>query len=184
MASLQHGALYTFDVHFSYLKQVGVTTTNDLQYLAEFYEAVGGGLGLFQFNPAQSNLENTSVVHDITQLQNGFFGTGDGITTTFPLWRSTAALGGGVVTLVEQIQNVTALSGVYVGGVLLSPSLYTQSNFPAVVTFTTPPALGATLAWEGSYNYLVQFSEDTQDFEEFSYQLWSLKSLKLESVNL
>ena len=183
-ATLQQGTIFEFDLHWNYLKNNGVTTANDQQYLQEFYEAIGGGFQFFEFNPAQYNLESLNVTHDFTQLQNGFFGLGDGVTRTFPLWRSTSALGGGNVTFVERIQNVTALAGVYVNGSAISFGAFSQSNWPATVTFTTAPSDGATLAWEGSYDYLCQFAEDTADFEEFMFQLWKLNSLKMESVNL
>jgi hypothetical protein len=183
-ATLQQGTLFDFDINWNYLKNNGVTTSNDQQYLQEFYEAIGGGFQFFSFDPSQYNLENLTVTHDFTQLKNGFFGTGNGVQTVFPLWRSTSALGGGNVNLLERIQNVTSMAGIYVNGTLISSGLYTLANFPATVTFTTAPAVNATLAWAGSYNYLCQFAEDTQDFDEFMFQLWSLKSLKLESVAL
>jgi len=183
-ATVQQGTIFSFDLNFNYLKQNGVTTANDVQYLQEFYEACGGGLQFFEFNPAAYHLEETSVTHDYTQLKSGFFGYGDGVTTTFPLWRSTSALGGGNVTLVERIQNVTAMSGVYINGSLQAFSSFTLANWPATVTFNTAPANGAYLSWAGNYDYLCMFDEDSIDFEEFMFQLWTLKSLKLESVNL
>ena len=182
VATLQQGTLFDFDLSFSYLKQNGVTTSNDVQYIQEFYEAMGGGFGLFVFNPATNNLENTTVTNDYTQLQNGYFGQGDGSTTTFPLWRSTNVFGNGQVNLLERIQVVTAITGVYINGV--ATSAYSISQCPATITFTTAPTSGANLAWGGNYAYLCQFAEDTLDIEEFMYQLWELKSLKLESVNL
>ena len=183
-ATIQQGTIFTFDINWNYLKNVGVTTSNDQQYLQEFYEATGGGFQFFQFNPATYNLENLTVTQDYTKLKNGFSATTDGITTVFPLWRSTSALGGGTVSLVERIQNVSVMAGVYLGGSLISSSLYTLTNFPSVLTFATAPTTGQTLAWAGSYNYLCQFDEDSIDFEEFMFQLWKLNSLKLESVNL
>jgi hypothetical protein len=183
VATLQQGTLFDFDLNWNYLKNNGVTTSDDQQYLQEFYEAIGGGFQLFLFDPSQNNLENLSVTQDYTQLKSGFFGVADG-ASTFPLWRATSALGGGSVTLVERIQNVSAMAGVYINGSLVPSSEYTLTNFPSAVTFTTPPAIGATLAWAGSYNYLCQFGEDTVDFEGFMFQLWELKSLRLESVNL
>jgi uncharacterized protein (TIGR02217 family) len=184
VANLQISTIWQFELTWNYLKQKGVTTSNDLQYFMEFYEAMRGGFGWFTFDPSQYNFEDLSVTQDYTQLKNGFFGIGDGVTTTFQLWRSTSALGSGNVTLCEMIQNITGLYGVYVNGALVSPSTYTTSNFPATIVFNTAPASGANLAWNGTYSYLCRFLEDTIQFEEFVYQLWTLKSLQLESVNL
>lgn len=184
VANLQISTIWEFELSWNYLKQNGVTTSNDLQYLTEFYEAMRGGYGWFTFDPSQYNFENLTVTYDYTQLKNGFFGLGDGTTTTFQLWRSTSALGGGNVTLCEMIQNVTAMYGVYVNGTEVASNTYTLGNFPATITFNTAPAQAATLAWSGTYNYLCRFLEDTIQFDEFMYQLWQLKSLQLESVNL
>lgn len=182
--SLQSGTLFDFELTWNYLKQIGVTTTNDVQYLQEFYEAMGGGLNWFVFDPSVNSFENLSVTQVTTQLQNGFFGTAVSGQTVYPLWRSTNALGGGVITMLERVQNVSLLVGVYSNGTLIPSSSYSLTNFPATITFTTQPTAGSVLSWAGNYNYLVQFSEDTIDFNEFLFQLWELKSLKLESVNL
>lgn len=184
VATLQMGVIYELELQFNYLKVNGVSGSNDVAYLQAFYEAQRGGYGWFSFDPSVYNLENMAVTQDYTQLRNGFFGIGDGVTTTFQLWRSTAALGGGVVTYAELIQNVTALTGVYVNGVVASPGTYSQANYPATVTFNTAPANGAILAWAGSYSYLCRFAEDQMDFEEFLFNIWRLRSLKLETINL
>ena len=189
-ATLQQGTIFEFDLNFDYLKQARQPAIgnpiNDVQTLQEFYEATGGGFAWFEFNPAAYNLENLTVTKDYTQIKNGFFGQGDGITTVFPLWRSTNALGGGNVSFLERIQNVTALGGVYEnnGASPISGALYALTNWPATVTFVTAPAGGVNLSWGGSYDYLCQFAEDSIDEEEFMFQLWKLNSLKMETINL
>ena len=184
VATLQQGVIYEFELVFNYLKVAGVTTANDVAYLQAFYEALRGGYGWFTFDPSQYNLDTLSVSQDITQIVNGFSGVGDGVTTVFPLWRSTSALGGGSVTFCEMIQNVTGLFGVYVNGVLQSFGSFTQTNFPASITFSVAPPANQVVSWNGTYNYLCRFDEDQLDFNEFMYQLWELKSLRLESINL
>jgi len=183
-ATLQQGVLYEFELVWNYLKVAGVTTANDFSYLKNFYEAMRGAWGRFVFDPSQANLSNLTLSADYTQLENGFSGIGDGVTTVFPLWRSTSALGGGNVTLLERIQNVSTLIGVYVNNVLQSSGAYTLTNFPASITFTTAPATGYPVCWSGNYNYLCSFAEDTNDLNEFMWQLYELKSLRLETVNL
>ena len=169
-ATLQEGVLYDLELVFNYLKVSGVSFANDVAYLQGFYEAMRGRYDIFLFDPSQYNLDVMSVSNNITSLINGFSGIGDGVSTVFPLWRSTSALGGGFVTLCEMIQNVTLLTGVYVNGSLVSPALYTLTNFPATLTFTSPVAANATVAWAGNYSYLCKFVEDSLDFNEFIYQ--------------
>ena len=183
-ATLQQGVLYEFELVWNYLKVAGVTTANDFAYLKNFYEAMRGAWGRFVFDPSQANLSNLTLSADYTQLENGFSGVGDGTATVFPLWRATSALGGGSVTLLERVQNISTLVGVYVNNVLQSSGAYTLTNFPASITFTTAPATGYPVCWSGNYNYLCSFAEDTNDFNEFMWQLYELKSLRLETVNL
>jgi hypothetical protein len=188
-ATQQSGVIYGFELVWNYLKtsQVGsdgTTVTNSFLYLKNFYEAMQGSYGRFIFDPSLNNLATLSVTQDTTQLDNGFCGIGDGTTTVFPMWRSTSVLGGGVVTLLERIQNVSLLVGVYVDDTIVSSGSYTQSNFPGTITFETAPAENAVIAWAGNYNYLVHFDEDSIDFNEFLYRLYELKSLILESINL
>lgn len=184
VATLQQSVVYELEVTFNYLKNKGVTFADDASYLQSFYEANRGGYGWFTLDPSQFNLLPMSVTQDFTQTRSGFSGQGDGTTTTFPLWRATSVLGGGNVTLVEMIQNVTGLYGVYLNGVLQSSGNYTLNNFPASLTFLSAPGSGVNVAWAGTYSYLCKFDEDLLDMNEFMYQLWELKSLKLETVLL
>lgn len=183
-ATLQQSPIWQWELDWNYLKEIGVTTTNDFQYLMDFYLAMQGSFGAFLFDPSQYYLERLTVTSDTTQLSNGFSGVGDGTTTVFPLWRSSNLSGGSTITLLEMIQNVSLLNGVYVNGVLQGVGTYSLTNFPSVITFNTAPAAGATVVWAGNFNYLAHFAEDTNDWEEFMFQLWSVQSLKLEAVIL
>ena len=181
-ASLQQSPVWEWELSWSVLNENGHNTLNDFQYLQDFYLAMQGSFGAFVFDPSTYFLERLSVTHNLTQMSNGYSGVGDGTTTVFPLWRSSAVLGGGQVNMLEMIQNVSLLNGVYVNGSLVTN--YTLSNFPAELTFTSPPALNATIAWDGNFNYLAHFADDVADFEEFFFQLWTMKRLKLEAVLL
>lgn len=187
-ASNQAGVLYDLELVFNYLKAQRISGTGsvvlDYAYLRDFYEAMQGSYGRFIFDPSVYGLANLTVTQDTTQLQNGFCGIGNGTQTVFPMWRSTSVLGGGVVTQLERIQNVSLLSGVYVNGTEQELSAFTQTNFPAQITFNTAPAENAVVSWAGNYNYLCSFSEDSNEINEFMYQLYELKSLTLETINL
>jgi len=183
-STLQKSVIYELQLAYEFLKEDGLTYDDDVAYIVEFYEACRGGYGWFTFDPSQYNLAKMSVVADTTKLSNGFFGIGDGATVTFPLWRSTSALGNGTATFCELIQNVTLLDGIFQNNVVIPAAGYTLSNFPAQITFAAPPPLGAVLSWAGSYSYLCKFAEDLLEMKEFLYQLWELQSLKLETINL
>ena len=189
-ATLQAGVIYELELTYEFLKNQGLTYLDDLAYIQNFYEACRGGYGWFTFDPSQLNLDVMNVVHDTTMLRNGFFGLGDGVTTSFQLWRSTSVLGNGTVTFCEMIQNCPFVPAIYVNGTAIARSGYSVTSLGAPpqggawVTFTAAPASGAALAWEGTYTYLCRFADDVLDTNEFMYQLWELKSLKLETINL
>lgn len=189
-STLQTGVIYELELTYEFLKVGANSFAGDVSYLQSFYEACKGAYGWFTFDPSVNNLDTMSVVQGSTANRNGFFAIGDGVTTAFQLWRSSGVLGGAIATKCELIQNVTSLAGIYNGINLVSPSSYTLSNLGAPpqggawVTFATPPAAGSVLSWAGNYSYLCHFSEDTLDMNEFMYQLWELKSLKLETINL
>lgn len=189
-ATLQSSVIYELELTYEFLKNGPNTFTDDPSYLQSFFEACRGSYGWFTFDPSVNNLDTMSVVEGSTANRNGFFAIGDGVTKSFPLWRSTGVFGGGLVTQCELIQNVTSLVGIFSGVTLITPSAYTLANLGAPpqggawVTFTTAPTDGAVLSWAGNYSYLCRFSEDLLDMNEFMYQLWELKSLKLETINL
>ena len=51
-----------------------------------------------------------------------------------------------------------------------------------LVIFTTPPSAGQVIVADFTYRFRVRFAEDSAEFENFMYQLWQLKQIKLQSV--
>lgn len=193
-ATLQTGVIYELELAYEFLKNVGRSYADDMQYVQDFYEGCRGGYGWFTFDPSQLSLTNMSVAQVPASggypQRNGFFAVGDGVTTAFQLWRSGISFGATTLTPLEMIQNVTLLGGIYANGVVVPGANYALTNLGAPpqggawVTFTTAPASGAVLSWSGNYSYLCRFADDVLDVNEFMYQFWELKSLKLETVNL
>jgi hypothetical protein len=66
------------------------------------------------------------------------------------------------------------------GGALIDPSAYAIVN--GAVTFATPPATGAALAWTGYFAFLCRFDGDDLDFEQFMASLWKADSVKFRSL--
>lgn len=150
------------------------TLYTDLQIIQAFYNSLKGRGVQFLYQPSDSVVvnqlisppdanNNSELVHTV-----GGVPTGAGMTA----WNeSVQELNGGTVTQ-------TAGGGSFS---LLGPG-------------TTAPYEGYVLHWTGSptppitvsftYYYRVMFSEDTQDYEQFSYDLWTLQSLKFEQVRI
>jgi uncharacterized protein (TIGR02217 family) len=133
------------------------TGFTELQTLLGFFNARQGSFDSFLYdNPNDDSVTAQSI------------GTGNGATTQFQLARTY----GGAV---EPVMNVNAITGIYLNGV--ATSAYTINSL-GLVTFTTAPGAGVAVTWTGTYYYRCRFVKDTADFEEFMYQLWSLKELE------
>jgi uncharacterized protein (TIGR02217 family) len=108
-------------------------------------------------------------------------GTGDGGTTVFQLVRTmgTSLPTGGFA---EPITAPNAVATIYFNGVVQSASGYTVDPTTGLVTFASPPPAGQQVSADFTYYFRVRFADDTADFENFLYQLWALKQVKLQSV--
>jgi uncharacterized protein (TIGR02217 family) len=108
-------------------------------------------------------------------------GTGNGSTTVFQLVRSMGVglPGGGFA---EPITAPNLVSAICFDGIAQSASGYSVDPTTGLVTFTTPPPAGQAITADFTYYFRVRFADDTADFENFLYQLWALKQVKLQSV--
>ena len=108
-------------------------------------------------------------------------GTGNGSATVFQLVRSmgVALPGGGFA---EPITAPNVVSAVYFDGIVQSASGYSVDPTTGLVTFIAPPPAGQVITTDFTYYFRVRFADDTADFENFLYQLWALKQVKLQSV--
>jgi uncharacterized protein (TIGR02217 family) len=102
-------------------------------------------------------------------------GTGDGSAAAFPLVRSMAGFA-------EPITAPDQVTGIYFNGVRQSAADYSVDPATGVVSFATPPPAGQSISADFTYRFLVRFSDDTAEFENFMYQLWSVRQVKLVSV--
>lgn len=169
-AAFMQYPLYTFTLSYSVLRDGllpdGVTYA-ELATLAGFYLARQGSFDSFLYTDPSDNL--------VTAQQ---FGTGDGVTTLFPLKRT---YGAGGFTADDLVQNVNAITGIYDNGTPVvqgaGPGKYTIDS-SGNVTFGTAPVAAHVLTWTGAYYYRCRFVRDSVDFSGFGNKLWDLKQLQ------
>jgi uncharacterized protein (TIGR02217 family) len=108
-------------------------------------------------------------------------GTGNGSTIVFQLARSmgVALPSGGFA---EPITAPNVVSAIYFDGIVQSASGYSVDPTTGLMTFNTPPPAGQVITADFTYYFRVRFTDDTADFENFLYQLWALKQVKLQSI--
>jgi uncharacterized protein (TIGR02217 family) len=104
-------------------------------------------------------------------------GTGNSSTTVFQLVRNFGGFS-------EAIVAPNVVSAIYFNGVLQSSAGYAVDAATGLVTFTTAPPTGQAITADFTYYFRVRFADDTAEFENFMYQLWQLKQVKLQSVLL
>ncbi len=101
------------------------------------------------------------------------FGTGDGATLAFQLYRSYGGF-------TEPVYSATA-TNISVDGVTVDPANYTVSS-KGVVTFAVAPANLKALTWTGTFYWLCRFDDDSLTFQEDLKGLWKTsKSLSFSS---
>lgn len=146
---------YRFTLAYDLLRKSATKT--EYQTLMAFFNTMKGGYDSFLF----TDPDDYSVTADT-------FGTGDGSTTAFQLFRSFG-------TFVDPIFDLNGAPSIYVDGVLKStPGDYSISA-TGVVTFTSAPANNKPLTWTGSYYWRCGFDDDEMDFEKFMYQMWQVQ---------
>lgn len=137
-------------------------TYTELQTLLGFFLARQGQFDSFLFDDPDDDT--------VTQMP---FGTGNGSLTSWQIYRTWGGFS-------EPVYNFNGTPQIYVGGVLQS-SGYTLTS-SGLLTFTTAPANGATIAWSGRYYWPVRFDVDALEASKFMATLWEAKTVKLVGV--
>ncbi|HVC50977.1 MAG TPA: DUF2460 domain-containing protein [Stellaceae bacterium] len=139
---------------------------DELRTIAGFFLQQQGAFEAFLFDDPSDDAVTGQII-----------GTGDASTSVFQLVRSMSGFS-------EPITAPNALTGIYFNGVQQSPAGYAVDALTGLVTFTTPPPAAAIITADFTYWFRVRFADDTAEFENFMYQLWQLKQVKLQSVLL
>jgi uncharacterized protein (TIGR02217 family) len=152
--------LYEFELSYEVLR--ADAAYQELQQLLGFFLARQGQFDTFLFRDPTDYLVSSQVI-----------GVGDGVTTVFPLLRN---LGGWV----EPIGQAANMPTVTVGG---QPSSAWSIVEPNLLTFTTAPGVGQQVQVVNLEFYFVcRFLDDVHEYENWSNDLWLLKSCKFTSV--
>lgn len=144
---------YKIELQFDYL------SLDDWKTLCGFFKLRRGRWDSFLFDDAQDNAVTDQVI-----------GTGNGSNKVFQLVRTV----GGYT---EPVENVKGTPAIKINGVTQG-SGYTISA-TGVVTFTTAPSNGASIAWTGGFYYRCRFNQDEADFVETMRRFFELKRLVL-----
>ena len=135
----------------------------ELQTLISFFNQVRGSWDTFLWLDPDDNT---------CTGQN--FGTGDGATRIFNLSRLYGSF-------TEPVQDFVGTPALYANGVLQTAGTdYTVAL--GVVTFTSAPAVSASLTWTGQFYKRVRFTTDETEFEAFMYGLWAVKKVEFITV--
>jgi len=137
---------------------------DELRTLAGFFLQMQGQFATFLFDdPTDDSVLGQSI------------GTGDAGTTVFQLVRT---FGG----FVEPVTAPNAVTAIYFNGIIQSAASWSVDPATGIVTFTAPPPAGRAITADLSYYFRCRFAEDSNEFDNFNYQKWSLKQLKFQSV--
>lgn len=180
--SLQPYATWDFEVDLNSVCGGESALYSLVQSFIGLFMATCGGAGFFLFTDPNDNcVDNSAGLGDQSLLLNVTPGAapmgtvGDGVSTQFQFARS---IGQGV----DILQNVSN-AVIFVNG---SVTAFTAST-TGVVTFATAPPVNAVFSWQGNFQYLCQFTDDTlKDLARVSKNnsgfLWSCSSVAFESV--
>lgn len=142
----------------------GAGSYDELRTLMGFFLARQGSYQPFLFDDPTDN-----------SLTGQLLGAGDGSNAAFQLYRTMGAF-------VEPITAPHTVSAVYVDGV--DPGGWSVDDATGIVTMASPPAAAGVVTADFSYYFRCRFSDDEAEFENFMYQLWSVKTLKFRSILL
>jgi uncharacterized protein (TIGR02217 family) len=173
--------LYTFTLHWEVLLDKwdirmgagkgsayppGLTPYDELRQIWNFYNTqFGPAIPFLYYDPSDNTTRAVAATPQVTQ-----FGVGDGITESFQLRSSLMA------PVVTDVINSINIAG--------SPtSSYTLDSDTGRINFTSPPGNGLALTGDYTYHYIMNFSQDSLEAENFAFQFWNMHQLKMESAS-
>jgi hypothetical protein len=182
--------LHEFEIIYNMLRGIGTyPTTPELQTLMAFYLQNGGALTPFQYKNPYDYIVLGQTVSPFMGSTTSYL-----LTRTFGAggYASTEPIGFVDVSLAAPILNGHANFNVYFNGVLQSSSAYTidYSTFSGtnltgggagqvLLNFGSAPSGPVTV--DMSYLYFCRFGDDSLDFEELLWNLFTIKKVLIVS---
>jgi hypothetical protein len=172
-------AIWDIEIKFEQLKDQTQNQTpfaafagyTQFQALVGLWLSMYGQTGVFAFNCPWDNSRSEQSI-----------GVGDGTTYQFPVF---ATYGLGAQATLVPVGLITSIQAVYVNGTLQAAGTYTFSRnrllFINANGVALAPAAGATIALTFTFSYLCRWTEDEQDFEEYSKNRWTVPSLRFRA---
>ena len=174
----QSNPVWTWTLTYSLLRDANDTRAgagpgtgfDELRTLMGFFLQQQGAFRPFLFTDPSDN-----------RVAGQLIGTGDGSARSFQLVRTlgTSLPEGGFA---EPITAPDAVTDVYWNGIRQDPASYAVDPASGLVTFASIPPAGQAITVDFTYWFRVRFSDDTAEFENFMYQLWAMRQVKLQSV--
>jgi uncharacterized protein (TIGR02217 family) len=169
---------YEWDLIFELLRDYPITSpvwgpiTSELRLLEGFYLAHSGALTTFLFIDPDDNAVTGQIL-----------GTGDSVSTDFPLIRTYGDASYGV-TITEPVGAISTTGHhIYLNGILQSSGYAVVGDpYAYYVRFLTAPASGIIVSADYSFYFLARFKEDSLEFEKFMHTRWAVRKLTLEST--
>ena len=156
--------VWSFKVAYEFIRDR--VTTAELARLYGFFNTRQGQFGsFFYFDPGDNTVADQPVA------------SGDGQLSTFQLTRTVAP--GTPYAFIEPVYVLNGAPAVTVGGV--ATTAFSVGPYGSI-TFATPPAEGAPIAWSGGFMFWCHFTQDQLAPAQMLKSLWSLDGLAFESL--
>jgi uncharacterized protein (TIGR02217 family) len=140
---------------------VGSAPLDELRSIWGFFNQQQGTSIPFRFLDNSDN--NTRL--DPTIAQVIAFAMGNGVSTAFQMTSGLSA---------PVIPNVITT--------VIPAISYTVEPNTGIITFSSAPAAGVLIGADFTYYYKVRFAEDSLTGENFAWQFWQMKQVKLVSM--
>jgi|SRR5882672_7906393 len=156
--------LYQWELTYNYLR--AAIAFGEMQTLEGFFNKRQGRFDSWLFADPDDNAVTAQAI-----------ATGDGVKSTFQLQRTFG--GATMPVLAPNVLTAAKINGVTQAGVTMT---VWGSATPGMITFSAPPGNGTAITADFSYYFPCEFTDDTMSFEKFLATLWSVKSVKFQSL--
>jgi uncharacterized protein (TIGR02217 family) len=153
----------------------GVKSLTHLQTMVAFFEERRGRLHGFRF---RDRLDNASCLPSLTPtLNDQIIGEGDGVTTNFQLIKTYGSLFDPYVREVTKPVDGSVIVGV--NGVLTPCTCDTSTG---IITFQTPPLMGAVISAGYRFDVPVRFDTDKLNVSLTSFAAGHITNIPLIEI--